>query len=185
MNIKHVFLFFAVGALVVACKTPPIGHDGVSHKPVKTYEIEFVVKGDQKLNIVTPDKGCNKNENGCMRVPSANSGEITFKFQMAQQLPCSDHPNSWILSKIELANIEGGFGKPVNTWIVENFGANALTGVVWEKTPGQEVTSHTIKDTNTKSGEVYYLITAESCDPDKDPINTDPRVINEGAPSLL
>ena len=73
MNIKHVFLFFAVGALVVACKTPPIGHDGVSHKPVKTYEIEFVVKGDQKLNIVTPDKGCNKNENGCMRVPSANS----------------------------------------------------------------------------------------------------------------
>ena len=41
------------------------------------------------------------------------------------------------------------------------------------------------KDTNTKSGEVYYLITAESCDPDKDPINTDPRVINEGAPSLL
>jgi len=178
MKIRYVFLFLATAAILAGCdqnitmtSTP---------KPAKPFEIEFVAQGDTKLKIVTPQKGCGISEDGCMRVPTANSGEITFKFQNTQQLPCSEHKNSWILSKIELANIEGGFGTPVNEWIVKDFGADLSNGLVWEKAAGQEITSHTITDLNNYSGVAYYLITAESCDPDKNPINSDPRFINEG-----
>lgn len=178
MQIRYVFLYLATTAILVGCDqkiTTP-----TTHKPVKPFEIEFVAQGDTKLKIVTPDNGCGKSEDGCMKVPTVNSGEITFKFQNTQQLPCAEHENSWILSKIELANIEGGFGMPVNDWIVADFGADASNGLVWEKAAGEEVTSHTITDLNNHSGVAYYLITAESCDPDKEPINSDPRFINEG-----
>ena len=178
MKIRYVFLFLATTAILTGCD--PKGVTPSTPKPAKPFEIEFVALGDTKLKIVTPDIGCGKSEDGCMKVPTANSGEITFKFQNTQQLPCSDHHNSWILSKIELANIEGGFEKPVNEWIVEDFGADPGNGLVWQKSAGQEITSHTITDLNNSSGDVYYRITAESCDPDKGPINSDPRVINEG-----
>ncbi len=175
MKIKHVLLFIVTGMFLA-------GYSLVrADKPVKPFEIEFVVTGGgTKLKVVTPDNGCNKNEDGCMQVPTINSGDITFKFQRTQQLPCSDHPNSWILSKIELANIEGGFGQPVNEWIVKDFGADASTGVVWQKAAGVEVVSHTITDKNNNSGVAYYLITAESCNPARGPVDSDPRVINEG-----
>ena len=179
MKIRNIFLFTVAGIFLAGC-APQMG--AVVIKPGKPFVIDFVVVGGgTKLKIVPggTDNGCGMGKNGCLRVPTANSGEITFEFQSAQPLPCSAHSNSWILSKIELANIEGDFGKPVNQWIVDDFGADASNGLVWQKAAGEEVVSHTIIDQNDHSGDAYYLITADSCG-DKDPINSDPRIINEG-----
>lgn len=118
-----------------------------------------------------------------MRVPKVNSGDITFKFQNVQQLPCSAHANSWILSKIELANIEGDFGQQVNNWIVEDFGAVKATGLVWVKGASEEKTSVTIIDKNEHSGIAYYLVTAKSCG-SSSTLDSDPRIINEGGSNL-
>ena len=182
MKMKHIFLLILVGLILSACKQNMIV------KPVKKFDVTFKVKntsGVYKLEIDDKDRGCKKEDNkGCLRVPEANSGNITFGFSSAMPLPCTSHRNSWFISKIELANIEGGFGKPVNDWIVKDFGLKNTNGVVWERAVGQEVASVEISDANHFSGVVYYQVTAESCDSSKDPINTDPRVINEGGSNM-
>lgn len=182
MKIKHIFLFAVVGVFLVGCA----GYQSstTNNKPALAFDVKFTVNpGTSKLKIVEKNRGCSNNKNGCMRVPTLNSGEITFKFQANQPLPCADHPNSWILSKIELANIEGNFGKEVNPWIVSDFGAKALDGLVWEKGVNEETLSVTITDKNEKSGIVYYQITAKKCGTSQT-ADLDPRVVNEGGSNI-
>ncbi len=182
MKIKHISLFVVIGVFLVGCAGYP--SSVTNNKPAKTFDVEFIVNpGLSKLKIVEKNRGCSNNNNGCVRVPTLNSGEITFKFNGNQPLPCADHSNSWILSKIELANIEGNFGKKVNPWIVSDFGAEESSGLVWQKGVNEEKLSVTITDKNEKSGIVYYQITAERCDGSKT-ADSDPRVVNEGGTNI-
>lgn len=182
MKIKHIFLFTVSGIFLAGCA----GYqDSVTtNKPVKNFDVEFTVnRGLAKLKIVEKDRGCLNNNKGCMRVPKPNSGEIIFKFAGNQPRPCSAHPNSWVLSKVELANIEGGFGQEVNDWIVSDFGAEKSNGLVWQKGQSETPLSATVTDLNIHSGVVYYRITAETCD-SSETANSDPRVINEGGSNI-
>lgn len=180
MKMKHVLLLVLVGLILSACV--PIEEGLIVDKPGKAFDITFKVadvNGVTKLVIKDKNRGCKNDIKGCLKVPKANSGDITFSFLPAMPLPCSTHPNNWFISKIELANIEGDFGQPVNNWIVQDFGANPTTGLAWERAVGQEVASVAIVDKNNFSGVLYYQITAESCDTHNS-ITSDPRVINEG-----
>ena len=182
MKFRHISLIVVIGVFLVGCVSQQSTMS--NNKPAEDFSVKFTVNpGTSKLNIIQGEMGCSYSKNGCIRVPTANSGEITFKFQANQPLPCADHPNSWILSKIELANIEGGFGNEVNLWIVSNFGAEESDGIVWEKGDSEEALSVTITDKNKHSGIVYYRITAKNCGTSQT-ADSDPRVINEGGTNI-
>lgn len=178
------FVMFSA-VLLVACVDPSPVPDEQSllTKTSKDFEIEFVVQGgggpNPSLKVVTPNQGCALATDGCMRVKKSNKAEITFKFQNVQQRPCSAHPNSWVISKIEMADFAKTFGGSVSPWIVSDFGADSATGMVWQMSDGDEVSSVKIDDANDNVGVAYYQITVQTCNAAKDAI-TDPRVENEG-----
>jgi len=183
MNIRCFFSLTLSMIIITACAPTSPGKAGsrTITKTPKDFGLEFVVQGGgTKLKVVSPSQGCNKKDDGCIHVDRVNKGEITFKFKSTQQLPCSDHPSSWILSKIELADFPKSFGEPVAGWIVADFGAKASNGLVWERTDGEELVSKTISDANKNRGVAYYQLTVESCDSTNDPVATDPRIENDG-----
>ena len=147
-------------------------------KPAKPFEIEFLVAGPN-LNLFTGNQGCKKADKGCVRIPSANSGEITFKFQNNQNYPCTGNPNSHYVTSIKLSDFPKDFDQSVSDWIQEDFGADADTGVVWNHTPGSPQDSVTIVDENEHKGVAYYQIEVAACS-DGSTLTNDPRFENEG-----
>ena len=178
MKIWHILLLAFATIFISACAHSP--KPGQMAKTPKPFDLEFVVQGGMTLKVVTPAQGCSKKDDGCVRVNYENKGEITFKFKNAQPLPCADHPNSWILSKIELSDFPKSFPGPVSPQIAADFGADRATGLVWEKSDGEELVSKTIIDENRNRLVAYYQVTVESCDPDKAPVSLDPRIENDG-----
>jgi len=187
MKTTYIVLLVLIGAFLIVyflvpSKQGPGEYSGIAKTPEK-FEIEFVVDDSQaggpSLEIVTSSQGCAKEAAGCIRVKAANSGNITFKFGGVQKLPCSDNPDSWFISKVELADFAGSFGGPVSQWIADDFGADRKTGLVWAMEQGQESAVARIQDANKHTGVAYYNVTVESCSLSRK-ISTDPRIENEG-----
>jgi hypothetical protein len=175
-NINLAILLSLVGAVFfsaccfMAPLPPPL--------PALPFTVEFLVAGPNLL-IFTDNQGCSKNNKGCMRIPTGNSGDITFKIKSTQNYPCADNPNSHYLAKIELSNFPKEFGGEVTDWIRDDFNANKDTGLVWTHTPGAPVSSVQFVDKNNHAGVAYYRVTIESC-ADGTPRSTDPRFENMG-----
>lgn len=181
-NISFAVILSILGISVLAsCATVPPVAGMVMRKPVKPFEVEFVVVGGGTgLNMFTGNQGCGKSDNGCVRILSADSADITIKFQNKQNYPCADHQNSYYISKIELSNFPKTFEVPVADWVKTDFPAvNQDDGVIFTGTSMAPQSSVVIENLNTQKGVVWYQIKVMRCSGGSE-IPTDPRFENEG-----
>jgi len=167
--------------LLASCVPQRIAPMPMMRKPVESFTVEFVVTGGGAgLQMFTPNQGCGKADNGCVRVSSADSADITIKFQNNQVYPCASHPNSYYISKIELSNFPKTFGGAVAPWVKTDFPAvDEANGEIFTGTSTDPKSSVVITDLNTQKGVVWYQIKVRRCSGGAD-IPTDPRFENEG-----
>jgi len=132
--------------------------------------VNLSVNGSEdKLEITTHGNCSSNNTNGCLKV----TGNELINFVLTQK-QCSAG-GKWSLSTVTLGTVENGAGG-LDPQVAKDFDANATSGLV---TPESSNDSHIqIRDDNTVPSVVYYTVTA-TC-PGMDPINSDPRIINDG-----
>jgi len=129
------------------------------------------VNASQNGMEATTRGSCQKqpNPNGCIHV--SRSTQINFSLPNAK---CSDNER-WKLGQITLGNSNKGQAGNISQAAVDDFNANASTGVV---TPVTSSANHIlIRDNNSQQYDIWYTVSA-SCGGNT--IYTDPRIENGG-----
>jgi len=166
----------------------PMGHMTEScAEPGSRAKAQFQVRlevfddslGNHHLIVVEPPQCTyNPTEKGCITVPNGKVGDITFHLKDGRGQSCHGTGTvKWQLQGVQMSMKAKYTGGTVTDAVKCDFGTDDQGHVLSPQFPGGPRMK--IEDRNNEAYEVYYTVSAVSCDTGE-VISTDPWIENKG-----
>lgn len=158
--------------------TEPVGRAKVPFQ-VRLEILEDSLGGHYLVVVEPPQCTLNPTEKGCITVPQDKIGEITFKLKDGTGPNCpGGGQDKWHLKGVQMSMQAKNTSGTVTDAVKCDFGTNDQGHVLSPVFPGGPQMK--IRDWNSEKYNVYYTVTAASCDHPNTTITTDPWIENKG-----
>ncbi len=185
--------------LIAGCTPDTLLLNQTANGRFVSYEVEFNARPNgSTLQTYSNNRNCTKGSGarkGCVRFEQGTYGAIAFSLRNeggADDKKCGDQGVRWVITKVEgtvtgdLAgqNKGSGWGASLPTWVRNSFYPleDADNGILYEKSREEARTDVAFLNLNNHVGEkdLWYRVTATSCESPFPTETSDPRVENDG-----